>query len=189
MDDIILIMRGESVGLGPLRRDHLQDYLRWINDLQVTRTLGAPRRPMTAELETAWLDGALMSSDPSFTIYELATMRPIGNTTLRVEGDSGCAEFGLMIGEKDVWGRGYGSEVTRLMLGYAFDVLGLYNVMLRVYANNPRAIGIYERAGFRRIGVRRGALKVGRRRVDEILMDAVADEFEPSQLHTTMHPA
>lgn len=178
--DIDLIIRGELIGLGPIRSDLLTTYQRWMNDLNVTRTLGAPSRPMTAEREQAWLDNALLSSDPNFTIYTLDDMRPIGNTSLfNFSTESATCFFGILIGERDAWGHGYGTETTRLMLRYAFDVLGLRNVMLTAHADNTRGIRAYERAGFRRIGLRRNALLVGRHRIDEILMDAVPEDFEP----------
>ena len=183
----ILIIRGQHVGLGPMRSDLLETYQRWVNELQVSRTLGIPSIPMTVEREQAWLNDALTSQDPLFTIYELTTMRPIGNTGLHdIDHGSGTATFGLLIGETDIWGRGYGTETTRLMLNYGFDVLGLHNIDLQVFAHNPGGIKAYERAGFRKIGVRRGARKVGRKRYAIVHMDAVADEIEPSPLHNLM---
>lgn len=188
--DIVLLLRGPRLGLGPPRRDLLPLYQRWMNDLRVIRTLGAPRLPLSAEAEAGWLERALTSREPIFTIYELSTLRPIGNADLRdVDHAHGTAEFGLLLGETDVWGRGYGTEATRLMLYYAFDVLGLHNVQLVVYASNPGALRAYERAGFKRVGVRRGAHKAGRRRYDAIIMDAVADDIAPSALDAVMHPA
>lgn len=187
--DITLIIRGETVGLGPLRSDLLTTYQRWMNDLNVTRTLGAPDRPMTTERERAWLDGALASPEPNFTIYALPDLRPIGNTGLwGMDELNRTSFFGIMIGERDAWGHGYGAETTRLMLNYAFDVLGLQNVMLTVHATNTRGIRAYERAGFRRAGVRRNAIQVGRQRIDEIMMDAIPGDFEPSHLDRVMHP-
>jgi RimJ/RimL family protein N-acetyltransferase len=181
--DIDLIVRGEKVGLGPLRRDLLTTYQRWMNDLAVTRTLGAPSRPMTSEREQSWLDGALLSTEPHFTIYTLNDLRPIGNTSLfDINSEFATCFFGILIGERDAWGHGYGTETTRLMLHYAFDVLGFRNVTLTVHADNLRGIRAYERAGFRRIGTRRNALVAGRLRLDEILMDAIPEDIEPSEL-------
>jgi RimJ/RimL family protein N-acetyltransferase len=57
-------------------------------------------------------------------------------------------------------------------------MLGLHNVMLTVLPTNVAAIRAYEKAGFKRIGVRRNALSVLGRRGDEVLMDAVPDEFQ-----------
>ena len=187
--DVNLIIRGELVGLGPLRRDLLETYQRWINDLAVTRTLAQPGYPMTTERELVWLEGALLSTEPTFTIYTLADMRPIGNTGLH-DLDSRHARcwFGIMIGERDAWGHGYGTEVTRLMLAYAFDVLGMQHVALTAHANNTRGLRAYERAGFRRVGVLRGAVRSGRRRMDEVIMDAVPGDVEPSYLDALMQP-
>ena len=51
-----------------------------------------------------------------FTIYKLATMRPIGNLDLRnIDHYNDIAEYGIAIGEVDSWGKGYGTEATRLM--------------------------------------------------------------------------
>jgi RimJ/RimL family protein N-acetyltransferase len=181
------MIRGDKVGLAPPRREHAALFARWMSDLRVTRTLAAPCKPMTIERELAWLDQMLTSDEVLFTIYELSTMRPIGNTGLHdLDETLGTAEFGIMIGEPDAWGKGFATEATKLMLAYAFDVLGLYNVMLGTYAVNPAAVRAYEKAGFRHIGVRRGAMRIGRERCDVILMEAVADDFPPSDLHALM---
>jgi RimJ/RimL family protein N-acetyltransferase len=83
-----------------------------------------------------------------------------------------------MIGERDCWGRGYGTEVARLMLDYAFTALGLHNVQLRAYAFNQRGLGAYRRAGFKEFGRRREARRLGSRRYDIVHMDCLASEFE-----------
>ena len=186
----IIYLRGEQVGLGPICRDLIPTYQRWMNTLEVTRTLAHGNFPMTVESEQQWFESeATKASGTTFTIYELSTMRPIGNTGFHVvDHVNDTAEFGIMLGEPDVWGRGYGTEATMLMLHYAFDVLELYSVFLETYASNPGAVRAYEKAGFKRIGVRRGAKVVGRMRYDVLFMDAVADDFEPSELHDLMNP-
>ena len=148
----IVMIRGEKVGLGPIRRDLIATYQRWFNELQVTRTLDLPIRPVTFEDESSWFERVATGATVVFTIYELVTMRPIGNLDLRnIDYYNGIAEYGIAIGEVDAWGKGYGTEATRLMLAYAFDVLGLYNVQLAVYTNNLRGLRAYERAGFKRV--------------------------------------
>lgn len=187
-NDRLLVFRGEKIGLGPLRSDLLETYQRWINDPRVTRTLGLPTWPQSTESEKEWLDDALTSMNTAnFTVYELASMTPIGNTALAsINWANRIANFGIMIGEPDAWNKGYGTETTRLVLQYAFDVLGLVNVMLEVDDHNPGAIRAYQRAGFKQIGVRRGARLIGRQRHDSILMDATPDDLEPSALHRLM---
>jgi diamine N-acetyltransferase len=180
----ILNITGEKVALGPIRRDLLPLYQRWMNDFEVTRTLTAGFRPITWEAEEVWFEGASRRDrEVMFTIYERAATRPIGNTGLHdVDLHNRTAVFGLLIGEKDCWGKGYGTETTRLMLDYGFTCLGLHNIMLSVYSFNERGIRAYTRAGFREIGRRRQAIRLGSRPFDEVLMDCLATEFQGSVL-------
>src|SRR5689334_14382388 len=97
----IVNITGEKVALGAHRRELLPLYEKWVNDFEVLRTLGLPMRPMTHEAETAWYDGlAQAPRDAAFTIYERATMRPIGNTGLHeIDYHHRTATFGILIGE------------------------------------------------------------------------------------------
>jgi RimJ/RimL family protein N-acetyltransferase len=175
---------GERVALGPHRRELLPHYHRWITDPDVARTLAIGVRPMTFDDEVRWYEA--LASQPRevyFTVYERATARPIGVTALHdVDHAQRTAEFGLIIGEKDAWGKGYATETARMMLDYAFHALNLHNIMLTVYGNNPGALIAYERAGFRRAGVRRQARWIGDQAIDVIWMDSLATEFTGSVL-------
>jgi len=169
---------GERVALGPIRRDLLPLYQRWMNDWEVIRTLGQPIRPMTLESEESWFDSAARGG-ARFQIYERDGLRPIGTTSLEdVDQAHRTATFGILIGEKDCWGKGYGTETARLMLDYGFNALGLHNIMLQVYSNNERGYRAYLRAGYTEIGRRRQARRVGAQVHDIILMDCLASEFE-----------
>jgi RimJ/RimL family protein N-acetyltransferase len=66
-------------------------------------------------------------------------------------------ELGILIGEKEAQGQGYGAEAIGLLLDYGFGTLGLHRVGLSVYSNNGRGIRCYEKCGFRREGVLREA--------------------------------
>jgi diamine N-acetyltransferase len=79
-------------------------------------------------------------------------------------------------------GTGLGTEATRLVLDWAFTVMGLHNILLVTFSWNLPAIRAYSKAGFREIGRRRGAVVTYGQRHDQVLMDAVADEFTDSVL-------
>jgi diamine N-acetyltransferase len=176
----VLSIEGELVALGPLRRELLPLYQRWINDLGTTRTLDLPPQPMTIEKEQDWYDqNSRAENSVPFTIYERETLRPIGNTGLDgVDHRNRTATFGIVIGEPDCRGKGYGTETTRLMLDFAFTALGLHNVMLMVFEFNPAGIRTYEKAGFREIGRRRKSRMMGGRLWDDVYMDCLSSEFE-----------
>ena len=75
------------------------------------------------------------------------------------------------------------------MLDWAFTVMGLHNVLLVTFSWNLAAIRAYTKAGFREVGRRRGAAVTLGRRYDQVLMDAVAEEFTDSVLTRQAPPA
>ena len=180
----IINIAGDKVALGPLRRDLVPLYLKWINDFEVMRHMVATTRPMSLEAEEDWYAHASKAENQaSFTIYEKARLRPIGNVSLgKVNYAHRTAEFGIMIGNKRSWGKGYGTEVTRLMLEYGFTCLGLHNIFLWVFATNERGIRAYHRAGFRVAGRLRQARWRGGRASDLVLMECLATEFQGGAL-------
>ena len=177
-----LIVTGERVALGPLREDLGPVYARWVTNLEVARGVGNTVI-YTIEAEKVWYEQAA-KPDPRqalFTIYERSDLLPIGTTGLTgIDQRHGVATFGIMLGERR--GQGLGTEATRLALDWAFTVLGLHNVDLRVFAWNRAAVRCYEKAGFRRAGLLRGGAVCMGRRFDVVIMDAIAEEFTGSVL-------
>ena len=180
----------QSVALGPLRRELLPTYQRWINDFAVLRTLGGGFHPKTMERETAWYERAATSEqDVNFTIYERSSWRPIGTTSLmEIDYANRTADFGILIGEAEARGKGYGTETTRLMLDYAFSALGLHSVMLLVFEFNLAGRRAYEKAGFREFGRRRQCRAGGGRLWDIIYMECLSTEFTSPLLARTLAP-
>jgi len=176
----IVNITGEQISLGPLRHDLLPLYQRWHNDFATQRTYADPPEPTTIEHWAARYERWLVGADAvRFTLYERATLRPIGITNLhRIDLRNRTAAFGMLIGATTDRGKGYGTEATRLMLDYAFTALGLHNVMLTVLEFNRAGRRVYERAGFRECGRRREAHRIGGKWWDVISMDCLASESE-----------
>jgi diamine N-acetyltransferase len=180
------IVVGAKVALGPLRRDLAAVYARWMNQLEVRRGLHE-LGVATPQSQEKWVEENIERSakrEPDaveFTIYDRSDSAPVGTAGLfHIVHASGNAEFGIALGERR--GQGLGTEATRLALDYAFHVLNLRNVLLEALEWNVAGIAAYERAGFRRIGVRRGAVISRGRPTNVVLMDAVPEDFGPSVL-------
>jgi RimJ/RimL family protein N-acetyltransferase len=177
----ILNLIGEKVTLGPMHPGLLPRIATWYNDFATGAISGDDLRPISpAAVEAEWepLMKGKRSGWIGFAIYELATLRPIGHANIRDLGSvHRTAEFGILIGEADCRGKGYGTEATQLVLDYAFTALGVHNVWLDTLSFNAAAIGAYTRAGFREIGRRRQAYRIGDRVFDVVLMDCLATEF------------
>lgn len=175
---------GDKVALGPTEKRMALDFARWENDFAVTVMSGSSLRPLSLALMEERMARASkeeVTDAVVFAIYERASLRCIGNTGLsHIDRIHRNAEYSILIGEKDCWGKGYGTETTILMLDYAFTALGLHNVLLSTYGYNERAVRAYTRAGFRVIGRRREAARLGDQVYDVIFMDCLATEFRSS---------
>jgi RimJ/RimL family protein N-acetyltransferase len=174
------------VALGPLRPDLAALYARWWNDPEVRRGLN-DMSVASPQSQAKWVEENLEKSAQDapeaveFTIYDQSDGAPVGTAgILGINHAHGCAGFGIAIGERR--GTGLGTEATRLVLDFAFGVLLLRNVMLEVLGTNAAGIAPYERAGFRRIGVRRGARISRGEPTDLVLMDAIPADFGRSDL-------
>ncbi len=184
----ILNLVGEKVALGPLCRELIPLAQRWLGDPEILRYYGDRSRVQTREALEEWYERASVggADRAAFSIYERATMRLIGYTRLRdVDYANLTGRFGILIGEKSCWGRGYGAEAARLALDYAFGCLGLHSVMLAVHSGNERAIRAYARAGFREFGRRREAIWDDGQAHDVVCMECLATEYRCAGPHPT----
>ncbi|MCS6868592.1 MAG: GNAT family N-acetyltransferase [Thermus sp.] len=83
------------------------------------------------------------------------------------------ATLGILIGRKDRWGQGYGTEAVRAALGYAFGQLGLKRVRLRTFAHNLRARRAFQKAGFREVG-----FGPGPKGKEDVYMEVRREDFD-----------
>lgn len=149
-----LVRKGRLVSLRshvPVNREAFQ---RWYADREIAELLRHDLEPLTLTQSRGYFDTFILPSSARgtcFAIHERKTKRLVGTTALtdRVSGRDGVsALFRIVIGEKDVWGLGYGTEATRLVADEAFDGLGLSEIRLEVFNHNARAIAAYTRVGF-----------------------------------------
>jgi len=154
---------------------------RWELDTEYNRLedSGPAFPPMAARLRERIERYEPRGSSFAFTIHTLADDRLIGIIDLDVtHWVNGDAYVGIGIGERDLWGKGYGTDAMRVMLRYAFRELNLHRVTLTVFEYNPRAIRSYEKAGFVVEGRLRGWINREGRRWDMIHMGILREEWE-----------
>jgi [ribosomal protein S5]-alanine N-acetyltransferase len=173
---------GENVYLRPVERADAPLCARWLNDPAVSRTL-AQYRPMNLQSEEEFIDRA--RSDEHSVLLAIVLRdgdRPIGVGGLDlIDFKARRARFGIVIGEPDHWGRGHGTEATRLILRHAFATLNLHRVWLQVYEYNERGLRCYDRIGFRREGVLRQDHYSEGRYWDVIAMGLLRPEWDAAE--------
>lgn len=174
-------LTGTQCYLSPLSLDDAAKMAEWENDLAVTLPLGDEAYNTTSQEKlTEDLRGALQAKMHIFGILDLATDQLIGRCVLfNVDPVNRSAMLGIFIGEKDFWGKGYGSEAVQLLVEFGFYLLNLNSIELGVFAFNERAVAAYRKVGFKEIGRRRQARIIGEKKYDVILMDLLAEEYTP----------
>lgn len=175
---------GHNLRLRSAERTDIPQFLRWINDPEVVENLEV-YAPMGTVEEEVWFDA--MKARPIDEHALVIEVHPegsddrwvvIGNTSFfPINQKARSVEIGIMIGEKDYWNKGYGTEVMRTMCHYGFEELNLNRIWLRVYDTNPRARKAYENAGFVYEGTLRQAEYKHGRYIDVHVMSILKSDW------------
>jgi RimJ/RimL family protein N-acetyltransferase len=172
------ILRGERVTLRRPRPDDVAARLRLGVDAEIHRMYGgslADLHPLTEEEARRWLQ-RLLDHDYGWAI-EAGTL--IGEIRLHgVELTGRRASLAVGIEDKARLGLGLGTEAIGLVLGYAFRVLELHRLSVRVVAYNTRAMRAYRKCGFVAEGAEREAAFVDGAWHDDIMMGVLEREYE-----------
>ena len=173
------VLEGRSVVLRRHVPENLAWFRRWYADPEIARLARYQEAPMRPEEIERFFAARVVGPDAmAMAIHEAATGRLIGSCAFsQLDGDNGSALYHITIGEKDAWGRGYGTEATRLMLDHAFGTLRLHRVALFVFEFNERAIRAYERCGFVIEGRSRESIWRDGRWWDELAMSVLESDW------------
>lgn len=163
-------MIGEKCYLSPIDLEDAPLFTEWINDYDVTRYLTEAPCCYPVQAEREALDQ--LSREHNYCIVDMETDTLLGICGfIDLNHINQTSEVGIIIGNKDYWGKGYGGEALSLLVKYGFDVLNLHNIMLQVVSYNERAVRCYQRIGFSTFGVRKGAVLREGQRHDRIYME------------------
>jgi RimJ/RimL family protein N-acetyltransferase len=151
----------------------------WHQDSELKRLADTePVRHFTYKQERDFHEKGLTEFQ-SFMIWTIADDRLIGNISLdEIDWCSGNAWLGVWIGEREYWGRGFGSDAMQVMLQYAFMEMNLRRISLTVFAYNPRAVHVYKKLGFQVEGCERMWLHRAGKRADLIYMGLLRREWK-----------
>jgi RimJ/RimL family protein N-acetyltransferase len=149
-----LVRKGRLVSLRTHVPSNREAFQRWYADREIAELLRHDLEPLTPTQSRGYFETFILPSSARgtcFAIHERGTKRLIGTTALtdRMRSRDGVsALFRIVIGEKDAWGKGYGTEATRLLAEHAFASMGLSEIRLEVFNHNQRAIATYAKVGF-----------------------------------------
>jgi len=172
-------LTGSTVVLRRHVPENLIAFRRWYADPEIARLARYQEAPMRPDEIERFFDARVVGAEAlSMAIHEKATDRLIGTCAFsQLDADNGSALYHITIGEKDVWGRGYGTEATRLMIDHAFGTLGLHRIALFVFEFNERAVRAYRRCGFVVEGRSRESIWRDGRWWDELAMSVLESDW------------
>ena len=176
------MLKGNKVVLRPVRRSDLPDFLRWFNDPEVTQYLGI-YLPMTEMVEDKWIESlgtTRLLTDVLFIIeaIEETGTKAIGDTGLMsINAKDHNAVFGIAIGEKGYWSKGYGTEAARLLVKYGFEQLNLHRITSGAIAFNERSIRMHKSVGFKEEGRQRDFIYRNGKFNDHVLFGILKEEW------------
>ncbi|MFD9889102.1 GNAT family N-acetyltransferase [Amycolatopsis sp. NPDC059027] len=155
-------LTGEKVVLTQLDESHLDDSWASLQDMDPeSRRLTGTHTTFTHEQIRKWNASRPGLTDRAdWAILRAGDRVYVGDAALTdVDAGNASAGFRIALSRPGDFGRGYGTEAVRLVLDYAFGLVGLHRVQLEVFDFNPRARRVYEKCGFVAEGVQREALR------------------------------
>ena len=173
---------GKRVYLRALEKEDLIYIRKWSNDHEIRKLTGEVVSMSQADadkfLERVYSD----NTREWFVIVVKENDRVIGETgLLRMFPAWRTTDISIIIGEKDAWGKGYGTEAILLLLDYAFRCLNFHRVAIGVVGFNEKAIRFWEKVGFKKEGIQRDGYYYNHKYYDFVMMSILENEFR--ELH------
>lgn len=150
----IPVLHSKRLIFKPLSLNHLsQEYVSWMNDPDVYRYLESGGDYTLIKLKS-FLEDVEKKEIYFWAIHKKENDQHLGNIKINpVHKKHGRAEYGIMMGRKSEWGKGYGKEATMRILTFCFETIQLRKITLGVVSDNKPALNLYEKIGFRTEGI------------------------------------
>ena len=172
------ILEGDRIYLRYIKLSDVNDnYLSWLNDDEVMK--GIVTSGYNLQKLQSYVRGKINSTHTHFfaIVLKLNNVH-IGNIKLDFhDSKSNLSEMGVLIGDKNYWGKGIAKEACNLILNYGFKKLELRKIFLAVFENNVSAIKLYSSLGFKIEGKLIKHVEVNGTLYDKYLMGIFSNDF------------
>lgn len=168
-------MKNNTTKYFPILRGHIDYRIKWLNDPEVSHYLGTAVRSSTDRaFHEKWFDGyETEEKEGKRKIFMIEVAgKLVGQVgLLDIDKLDKNAVLYIVIGEKDYWGRGIAKGAIKFIHNFAFNKLGLHKINLYVHTLNTRAIGLYEKMGYKHVGIYHDNVCRDGKYEDETLME------------------
>lgn len=141
-----IIFESDNINFINISKDLINDYLKMVNNLEVSQFISLKNRLFTYDDEIKWIEEKLNNKKIIFSMIEKGTNSFIGNIEL-LEINNRVGELAICV-TPSMQNKHYGSESIIRFIKYCFEELKLKNIELSVYSHNEKAINLYKKLGF-----------------------------------------
>lgn len=138
----------DRVSLQPVcENDITNEYVEWLNNPEVVRFSNQRFVNHSIESSLHYLHSFTDTENLYLSIKDIVTKRLIGSLTAYIDSNHGTADMGLMIGNPEVWGKGFGFEAWTKLMEYLLNTEKIRKVTGGTLATNLGMVKIMERSG------------------------------------------
>lgn len=170
---------GKKVVLRAVEHRDLEHLHLWANDPEIGKMLGGWHFPGSMDYQEMWF--ASLKNDQRNQRFAIDTpdLGLIGTANLvDINWKDGTAFHGMLLGDKDMRGKGYGVDTIMAIMRFAFEELGLYRLDGSIIEYNQPSYRTYvEKCGWVVEGCRRGAFYRNSRRWDNVIVGVTRDDY------------
>ena len=173
------MLKSDRVLLRPMKPEDVARQHEFNQDLELYGLDSSSPRVASLEKAQAFYEERTRS-DENFAPFAIeADGKYLGYCSLmHLQNRYGNLELGILIGDREYWGRGYGREAVKLLLEYGFRYLGARRIDLTTHARNERAIRCYLACGFVEEGRPRKVVWIEGEYVDLVNMSILFEEWQ-----------
>ena len=148
------ILESERLTYIPVSLKHLsKDYVAWLNDPDVYKFLET-RGNYTFDKLKRFLKECELTPKLFWAIHLKSNNLHIGNIKIDpINVNHSIGEYGIMMGRKTEWGKGYAKEATERVIDFSFNEIKLRKITLGVVADNTVAVNLYRKLKFKDEGL------------------------------------
>jgi RimJ/RimL family protein N-acetyltransferase len=175
-----MLFESKKIFLRKMTSEDINLYHQWRNDIEVMQSTALLLDVYNIKETEEFVMNVILGSNFSkcYIIIEKKSDKPIGVVSLiNIDYKNRNAECIIDIGDKEAWGKGFGTEAMKLILDFGFLEMNLHKISLRAFSFNSRAIKLYEKLGFQWEGTLRESIFRGGRWHDILQMSILKNEY------------
>lgn len=171
---------GKKIVLRAIEERDLSSLQQWANDSSIQTMLGGWHFPIGAQDQKKWFQSLSFNSDNQRFAIEAQDFGLIGTANLvSIDWQNRTAFHGMLLGDKNVRGKGYALDTLMTLMRFAFDEVGLYRLDGDMIEYNAASLTLYlEKAGWKKEGVKKGWYFRKGKRWDKIIVGVTSEDYK-----------